>query len=203
MSSYLELQQRVAGYLNRTTFTAEVKQEIKAAIRFYERRRLRFNETSTALATVANQTFILLPANFLILDRLEVIQQTNQDFQLERRDFNYIRDMNAASAVGVPTDFTLYKDRIELAVIPDTIYSVPCYYLKSLTELSADADTNEWTTGAWQDVIVARATKIMQADILRNDKEEAKFSRREDEYLKNISSEQQQFQSGSIKPTRF
>lgn len=176
MSSYLELQQRVEGYINRTDFRAEVKQEIQSAIREYEGERWRFNQTSTAMATSAGQSFLSLPSNFLILDSIEI--DLGSRIPLDNRDLDYILQMRASSATGSPTDFTIYNDQIELAVVPDSAYSVTCRYIKTLAVLSADSDTNEWTTGVMQDVIVHCATYSIFDTIIRDEKQAFKHEKK-------------------------
>lgn len=203
MSTYLELQQRVSrDYLNRTDYDSEVKRSILQAVRHYERRRWRFNETSTALTTSAGQTFLTLPANFLVLDYLQVTQSGTRT-QLEPDDLDSILEMRASSATGVPTNFTIYQNRIELFAIPDSAYSCPCYYIKTLSELSADADSNSWTTGAMQDVIAHHAAKLMWANLIRNEKEALKHHQLEQAALSTITSEFEQFALRSLKPTQF
>ena len=203
MSTYLELQQRIASdYLNRTDYTNEVKRSILAAVRHYERRRWRFNETISDLAASAGQTFLTLPSNFLVLDRLEVVADGDR-WSLNERSLDYIRDRQDTSATNAPTDYHLRSNRIELADVPDSAYSCPCYYIKTLSELSADADSNSWTTGAMQDVIVYHATKLMWANVIRNSQEAIKYAALEKESLSVITSENEQFSHAYIRPTQF
>lgn len=203
MSTYGEIQDRIANdYLNRTDFTSEVKRAILASVRFYERRRWRFNETATSVTTSAGQTFITLPTNFLVPYILKLTANGSVD-ELQRQDLNYILTMRDNASRGLPTDYTLYANRIELAVVPDSAYSCPVYYVKSLPELSASADSNGWTTGAMQDVIAYRASKLIWANTIRNDKEALKFAALEQEALVTVVEELQQFDIHSLKPTRF
>lgn len=203
MSTYLELQNRIAtDYLNRTDFGAQVQRSIQQAIRFYERRRWRFNETSTALTTSASLGSLTLPSNLLELDSLWITQAGNR-YELIRTDQQDINEKNASSASSVPSYFTIYSDQIELAVLPNSAYSVTCYYLKSLTTLSADSDTNSWTSGIAQDVIVYHATKLMWANVLRNHQEAQIFAELERGALAILDSEHEQFQSLRLKPTSF
>src|SRR5574339_531069 len=179
MSTFLEVQNRINNdHLNRSTFGDETKRAIKAAIRHYEYHRWSFNETATALATSSSLSYISLPSNFLLLDDLR-ITINSEDLPLNRRDPQTIRDWNTASTFGQPTDYAIYQNRIETFPIADSAYSVPIYYLKQLTVLSADSDTNAWIQGVVEDVIVHHATKLMWANVLRNDKEAAKHAQLE------------------------
>ena len=203
MSTYLEVQNRVNNdYLNRTGFGAETRRAIQASIRHYEYRRWTFNETATALTTSSSQSYVTIPSNFLILDDLR-ITLNGEDLPLIRRDAQTLRDWNTASTYGEPTDYAIYQNRFELFPVPNSAWSVPVYYLKSLSTLSADSDTNSWIQGAMEDVIVYRAAKLMWASVLRNDKEALKFNALEKEALSNLTSHLEQRQLNRLKPTKF
>lgn len=203
MSTYSELQQRIASdYLNRSDFGNEIKRAIKQAIRTYERRRWRFNETASSIACSAGQSFISLPSNFLALDYLQV-RYSGVNTKLHQRDLSYILEMNAASSTGVPSDFALRANKIELAVIPNSAYSCSLYYLKSLSELSADTDTNSWTTGAHEDLIAYHATKLMWANVIRDPQKAVMFAQLEQTALNICDAEYVQYGSTDITPTSF
>jgi hypothetical protein len=203
MSTYLELQDRVnIDYLNRTGFTAATKRAILASIRHYERVRWNFNETSTALTTSSGQSFVTFPSNFLVLDDLR-ITINSEDLPLKRRDPQWIRDANMGSTANQPTDFAIYQNRAELFAVPNSAYSVPIYYVKSLTALSADTDTNAWTTGIMEDLIVYSAAKLMWANVLRNDTEAAKFAALEQGAFNEAIRHHEQFKFHGLKATKF
>lgn len=203
MSTFLEVQQRIASdYLNRSDYGNEVKRSILAAIRYYERRRWRFNETASSIACSSGQTFVSLPANFLVLDHFR-INATGGSYELHREDLADLLDMRADSSTGIPTHYTIQANKIELFAIPNSAYSCPLYYIKSLTELSADADTNAWTQGGMQDLIAYHATKLMWRNVIRNEKEAKLHSRLEATALMIVSAEMDQFNFTSLKPTRF
>lgn len=203
MSTFIEVVNRINDdFLNRP-FGAETRRAIKAAIRHYEYRRWEFNETSTALTTSAGQSYLSLPSNFLVLDDLR-ITINSEDLALNPADAQYIRDMNVTGVTSQPTDYTIYQNRIELALIPDSAYSCPVYYLHSLPALSADTDTNAWITGAMEDVIAYHAAKLMWATVIRNDKEALKFAGLEAGAVKNVTSANEQRRvPGRLKATRF
>lgn len=203
MSTYLELQTRIANdYLNRSTLGDPIRRSILAAVRHHERQNWGFNETSTALTTSSGQAFVSFPSNLLVLHDLR-ITISGEKLQLNRRDSQYIREMNVASATGQPTDFAIYQNRAELAIIPNSAWSVSSYYVKSLSALSADSDTNAWTQGVMQDVIVYHATKIVWANVLRNEKEAVKYAALERAALSIASGENEQQRFHGIKPTSF
>jgi hypothetical protein len=203
MSTYLDLQNRIAqDYLNRSDFTDQIKRAIQAAIRHYERRRWRFNETASTIAASAGQTFLTLPANFLTLDYLQ-ISAFGSLTHLKQRTWAEVLEMRAGSSNGFPTDYCIYQDQIELALVPDSAYNCPLYYIKSLTELSADGDTNSWTNGVLQDLIVYNATKQLWGTVLRNTNEAIKFAHLEMTALQVLDMEQVQFRNVRLSHTDF
>lgn len=146
MADFSGLLDRIClDWLNRADLRAEAKRAVWAAIRSFEANRFWFNETATALTCTSSQGYVTAPTNLLSLDRLE-LTQNSCDIELAPLAFPELRDMRAARPTGRPTHYTYWADRFELAVIPDSAYSLPCYYIKQLPALSADTDTNEWTT---------------------------------------------------------
>lgn len=203
MSSYSDLQQRVASdYINRSDFTNEIKRAILASIRFYERTRWRFNETATAIACSAGQAYIALPSNFLVKDYLQ-ISASGGLMPLWQTDIQGILELRQTSATGIPTHYHIRQNRIELAIVPDSAYSIPLYYLKTLPELSADADTNSWTTGLHQDLICYHAAAEIWSNTLRNATEASRFKQLEAMALSQLGMEQMQFDHTGTKPTQF
>lgn len=203
MSSYSDLQQRIANdYLNRSDYTDQIKRAILAAIRHYERRRWRFNETATAIACSAGQSYLSLPSNYLAEDFLQISASGGLMPMLET-DLQGILELRQTSSTGIPTHYCIHQNRIEIAIVPDSAYSCPLYYIKTLTELSADSDSNAWTQGLHQDLIVHHATKMLWANTIRNTAEATKHADLERLVESQLSMEQMQFSHTGIKPTQF
>lgn len=203
MSTFIEVQNRInQDFLNRN-FGDETKRAIKAAIRHYERQRMYFNETATALAASAGDMFVLLPSNFLVIDDLR-ITINSEDLKLRPQEPGYIRQMNLTGVQGQPTDYAFSQNKIMLAIVPDQSYSLPFYYIKNLPELVADSDENYWLQGSLQDVIAYNAAKLMWATVLRNDKEALKFKMLEDDaWQTTMGLVEQRRVPGRLKATQF
>jgi hypothetical protein len=203
MSTYQEIQDRINNhYLNRGTFITETQTAIKAAIRHYEYKRVSFNETATALTTVAGQSFLSFPSNYLFLDQLQ-ITVNGEDLDLNRRDKAWILSRNATRSQSQPTDYATFQGRINLSAIPNAAYSCPLHYIKQLPALSAQTSTNPWITGVWEDVIVYHAAKLVWAVSIRNDKEAAKFAGLETQALQSALGLHDEQTVGRITPTSF
>lgn len=203
MATYQELQDRInTDYLNRGNFIEQTKAGIKAGIRHYENRRWAFNETSVALATSAGVSFVEFPSNFISLDKLQ-LTDNGIDYKLIRRDLDWILDANSQRTENVPTDYTIYQNRINLSPIPDDAYALPIYYIKRLPELTAQTDTNEWLDPPWVDIIAYHAAKLVWGVSIRNDAETAKFASLEKIAFDTMVSHLEQTLSNRIIPTSF
>ena len=153
MTTYLDLQNRIAtDFLNRTDLTPQIQNAIQATIRTHQRQRMWFLETSTALVAVPSVETIFLPANFLFMKELQVVQDS-ANIRLVPNPFDMIRWLNINNTVGLPTRYCLYGSKIHFANIPDSAYPIPCWYIKQLPALSANTDTNDWLSAA-EDLIV-------------------------------------------------
>lgn len=202
MPTYLEVQQRIAiDCLNRFDMGPEIKRGIQQTIRNYENERYWFNETSTALACVKSSEVVTVPADFLFLDRLSVLQNSVETLLVEQ-NFKFIRQMNNGGTVALPTVFARYGNAFHLASVPDSAYALPCYYVHRLSALSADSDTNKWLSAA-EDVIVYGAAKKVAAD-LRNIDDALTFAQLESRfYIERLITLRDQKARGKITPTRF
>lgn len=166
MATYLETQTRIANELNRDGLTAEIKLAILSAIEYYGKRRWPWNEYSDTLATVASTAYVALPTDFIELDLLQVTIGSS-DRPLKLRDMNSLVLMRSNSSAGQPTDYTLYRNRIELYRTPDAIYSLPIHYVRKLTVLSDDTDENAWLTDA-EELIRLHAKVDLYANKIRS-----------------------------------
>lgn len=169
MATYKDLQDRInLDYLNNMTLVSETKRAISTAIKCYETQRFWFNEASTAVATVASQSYLTVPTDFMALDRIELYFSGGY-FALREDTFDYVRAMDSVATVGQPTSFAYRGDRFELAVVPNSAYPAVIYYLKSLPALSADADSNAWTNEAANLIAHAATVELMSGVLQVND----------------------------------
>ena len=82
------------------------------------------------------------------------------------RSFDRIAYQNRGSASGVPAEICYWRNLFNFAPKPSSATSITVHYTHSLPTLSADTDTNHWTS-AGEDLIVYRATHDMLANVLR------------------------------------
>lgn len=161
MATYKDLQDKInLDYLNQTTLVAEVKRAIQGAIRNYETQRFWFNETSTAVALTASQAYLNVPADFMLLDRIEVNYGSGY-FPLEQISFSTLRAFNAVVSPNQPTYFAYRGNRFELDQPSLSAYPAVIYYVQQLPVLSADTDTNVWTNEGFNLIAHCAASELL------------------------------------------
>lgn len=158
MSTFKALQDRIAlDHLNRYDLMEPIKRAIVNCIKQYESQRYWFNMTASAVTVSAGDALVGAPADMVTLDRLE-ITYSGASYALQERTFAQIRQMNTVNTPGVPTHFAQRGMNFELAVTPNSAYPVLAYYVHRFPTLSADSDSNPWTTEAGN--LIAHAATI-------------------------------------------
>lgn len=180
MPTYLDIQNRVADILNRTDYGTQIKIGIIATIRAYEKERFWFNETVTALTCTPNSELLAVPADHLETDRMEVVIQS-ADVPMINVPFSEIRYININESLGLPIRWCQYGVNFHLANVPDSAYTILCYYMQKLPELSADSDTNDWLSCA-EDVVMFGAAKFVAKTYIKDYQAGAVFSAMQKSY---------------------
>lgn len=167
MATYREMQDRInLDYLNRTDLSNETKRAIIRAIKHYEKTKFWFNVTATALAVGTASVTVAIPADFLALD-FATVRDTSRDSIVTIRSYDRIAYRNIDVALsGVPIEIAYWRDALFFTPKPSSSTSITIHYTHSLAALSADSDTNAWTS-AGEDLIVHHACADMLANVLR------------------------------------
>ena len=172
MATYREMPDRInLDYLNRTDLGNETKRAILRAIKHFEKNHFWFNQTATALAIGTASVTVAVPADFLMLD-YATVRDSSIDYIVTVRNFDRIAYKNqtvalgGSNASGVAQEVAYYRDAFYFTPKPSSATSLTVYYTHALTALSADSDTNGWTSAA-EDLIVHHATADMLANVLR------------------------------------
>lgn len=187
MATFKEMQDRInLDYLNRTDLGNETKRAIVRAVKHYEKERFWFNITATALAVGVLSTTVAIPADFIALD-FATVRDNSIDSIMTIRSFDRIAYQNRALGSGMPLEICYWRDQLVFAPKPASATTITIQYTHTLPALSADSDTNAWTS-AGEDVIVYHATCDLLANTLRvADKELiANFKSQEMESLKML-----------------
>lgn len=185
MSTLSQMRSRIADDLDRSDLSTQIDKAINRAIEYHEKERFWFNETSGTLTTVANQesysssdaAFI---ANILDVDLVRITFATTDKEELDRKDFNYIQELNNGNSTGRPTYWAWYQNKIYLSIIPNAAWTITVFYQKkySSTQLSGDSDTNDFTSYA-EDLIEARARAWLYARVIK-DVDQAQIAKTEE-----------------------
>jgi hypothetical protein len=166
MATFKEMQDRInLDYLNRTDLGNETKRAIIRAVKHYEKERFWFNMTATALAIGTASTTVAVPADFLALDFATVADSGGNPI-VNIKSFDRIAYQNRTVTSGVPSEVTYFRDALYFYPKPSSATSLTITYTHALPTLSADSDTNGWTS-AGEDIIVFHATCDMLANVLR------------------------------------
>lgn len=161
---------RIAREIRRDNLTADIKDSIVDAIRYYENERFSFLEASSVVTTTASDPYLsALPAGLISLDKAE-LDNGGSRYPLAPASYDWITDIDNGNSNGPPYDYALYKGNMRLYPVPDQAYSIHLSYQVQLTEVSASATataTNAWMTDA-EPMIRSRAKGLVFANRLRN-----------------------------------
>jgi hypothetical protein len=116
MTTYGDMTTRVTDELARSDLTTQVQGAIMRAIRFYERRRWWFNETTISFSTVEGQEYYSdVDAGNRTISRLKLVDSASlivnsvNRYPINQRSWDYIDTIsNTTTNYGQPQDFCLY-----------------------------------------------------------------------------------------------
>lgn len=187
-ATYIVLQNQIADELgNRTDLLSPlsdssltlspIKNAIASAISKWEREPFYFNEiynSATPLfTTVSGQEFYTTTDSTLIatspyLYSLHALISSNR-WPLEKATWQELEDKSLNPAgTGQPTDWAYLAKTIRLYPIPNGAYPIRASRLQIIADLSADSDTNVWTSDAY-DLIRSEAKLILAQEVLHDD----------------------------------
>lgn len=162
MSTLAQMRSRISDDLKRSDLDTQIDVAINRAILAYRGHGFWFTEGNASFVTTADQeayTYASLSFSDVMHIHLVQITETSNDVHdVVRVGFNELRQMNddGGQTTEAPFYYAVYNQTIYLAQIPDASYTFDVYYEKRYVALSADGDTNDFTTEA-EDLIEARA----------------------------------------------
>jgi hypothetical protein len=189
MSTFAQMRSTIADILDRTDLTTQINLAINRAIKFYQDEPFWFKDTIATFPTVsgtkAYDTGGGIPSDIASIDYLEIAVSSSDERSLVERTYAYIEQIDSNHWQSVPTDYAWYNDSIYLYPIPNAVYTMRVSYQKTYTDLSADSDTNDWTTLA-ESLIESRACWSIYSEILQNPERAVNFKQNELSYLENL-----------------
>ena len=150
MATFLDVQNNIADYLNRSDLTNQIKTAINRAIAAYSTHDFYFTQTGpTTFNTIASQEAYAVADG--IPDYIREIAyfrltSGGSYSQLNPRTLVYIQQNNPNSNPGRPINYALWGKKIYLNPIPDAIYVMTLWYRRTYVEMTVGSDTNDFTT---------------------------------------------------------
>lgn len=172
MATFSALKSEIEFDLADSALSSQVEQAVLDAIEHHGAERFWFNETRsyTFTTTNADDTYTLSASSpvheFVTIDKVEAsIGGIYRD--LERVTAEDMQVLKQGSTTGQPWAWSYFGDEIQLHPTPNAAYTVRVHGHYRLTPLSADSDSNAWTSAA-RNLIRATAKKFIFARLRRN-----------------------------------
>lgn len=166
ITNYAELQSKVARWLNRSDLADDVPDFIMLAEKQMNTDlKARAMDTKTTLVTAVGANTVALPTDMIEMRRLQVAGTYNQPLSYRAPD--ELSADYADNGSGQPAVFTVVGTNIELAPIPDAVYSLELTYQQQIPTLSSTNITN-WLLTAWPNAYLY-ASLIAATPFIMND----------------------------------
>lgn len=204
MSTLAQMRSRIADDLDRSDLSTQIDEAINRAIEYYEKERFYFSETTGTFTTVASQesysssdaAFI---ANIAEIDLIRITFSSTDKREIKSETFGYVQLLNDDASIGRPTRWAWYQGKIYFAPIPNDAWTATVFYQKKYSELSLDADTNDFTAEA-EDLIESRARAWIYARVIK-DVDQAQIAKAEESEAINALREKTRKLTSSNKVT--
>jgi polyhydroxyalkanoate synthesis regulator phasin len=194
MTTYSTMRTRIADEMvnDGDITSAQINYAIQDAIKQYERRPWWWNQKTDTMSTVASQEYYSSSDLADIPDIVQIVAATvtsgNLKSPLRAVDYLTIDDEQDGSVEGEPRCFAVFKEQIRLYPIPEAVYTVTLSYIYRLTALSADGDSNAWTTDA-EELIRQGAKRRIALNYLQADDLAGRFAVMEREAFTELQAE--------------
>ncbi|MCP1651695.1 phage adaptor protein [Pseudomonas nitroreducens] len=166
IATYSDLVTAVGNWLNRADLTPYIPDFIDLAEDMLNGDlKTRSMEAKSTLSTVAGTKTVSLPPDMLEMRRLQVLGSYNQP--LSYRSPDELSIDYADNRVGQPVVFTVVGSNIELAPVPDAVYSLELTYQQRIPALTSTNTTN-WLIASWPSAYLY-GTLLAAEPFLKND----------------------------------
>lgn len=175
MATYSDMRTRIADELanDGDISSSQINNAILSTIADYSGEPFWFNQASSTFNTVASQenyssSDLAAIPNIIKLLSMRINGSGTYTSYINGIDNDAIEDVQDGTVRGAPQYYARFENKIRLYPIPDAAYTIRIAYITTLATLSADSDTNAWTTDA-EELIRQGAKKRLAADILQSD----------------------------------
>lgn len=146
---YTTLQTTIADFLNRSDLTTVIPTFITLTEAELQRT-LRVREMLRNAQAVASSEAITLPSDFLEIRHALLADENQPLYAASLAELDDIR--RNTMVTGQPTHLTVYKDKLELAPIPDKNYLVEIVYYQKIPNLDSSTNSTNWLSADHPDV---------------------------------------------------
>ena len=170
LSTFTELKDAVADWLDRSDLTARIPDFITLAeARVNRDLRIRAMEVRSTMTTTAGKQYFNLPTNYIQMRNIQL--NTNPTTPLEYITPEMMDRLYGSSTTGKPRAYSLIGDEIQLAPIPDSAYYLEMAFYEKFTSLgdgTSGTVTSNWLTLNAPDILLYGA--LMEAEpFIKND----------------------------------
>lgn len=194
MTTYATMRSRIADEISDSNLTSQINAAIQSAIAFYERQRFWFNtRVSDTFSLVANQEYysssdLASIATLIEIDDMYATINSTR-YQIIPAPFAEIAALqDGGMTADPPYRFAYHAKQIRMYPIPSAVRTVTMANHYRLTALSADADSNAWTTDA-EELIRCHAKHDLATNVINDDGMAARMERRLPVLLQALKSE--------------
>lgn len=161
ITTYSELQDAIANWLDDSTLTTRIPEFIELAEAEFGRiLRVPEMESAGTLTCVAGTQTVDLPADFR--DLSAVWLSTSYNTMLNRMPLGVLQNTFADHASGRPSAYAIADEKLWLGPIPDSDYTISLIYRVAVPALSEGAPTN-WLLAAHPDLYLYAS--LLQAEL--------------------------------------
>ena len=170
LSTFTELKESIADWLDRSDLTARIPDFIALAeARINRELRIRPMEVRSIMYTSSGQKYFNLPGGYLQMRNIQL--NTNPTQPLEYITPEMLDRLYGSNTTGKPRAYTLIGDEIQLSPIPDAAYELEMAFYENIPSLgdgtSGTVTTNFLTKNA-PDLLLYGA--LMEAEpFIKND----------------------------------
>ena len=135
LSNYTELQASIADFLNRSDLTSVIPDFITMCEADLNST-LRVRDMSVRTRAPIDSQYVQLPSDFLGMRNIDLL--TDPVTPLTYKNLQNLDIHRAGDSTGKPLYYSVMKDSIEFAPVPDGEYTIEIVYYQKIPALSAD-----------------------------------------------------------------
>ena len=174
MTTFIELQDTVASetrFVSRVADlsgdeAAQIRLHINEAVKAHQKDRFWFNEQLWERDTVIGQEFYALPEDYVAAQTLSMVLPHRV---LSPRSNEEIEQLDVKPSS--PRSYALFADQYRLHPVPDAVYKLRLWGVRSFPRLVLDGDTNPWLDHAFELIREAAKARFFYSAI--HDQEKA------------------------------